>query len=58
MREWDPDEWIQRYEKRQRKKNRTRIPPKVLREVMEEPPKGGKGGLGPGEKEEEELWRK
>ncbi len=53
MREWDPDEWIREFEKRQRRKKRTRIPPKAIRGIMQERPKPGRGGLGPGEKEED-----
>lgn len=53
MREWDPDEWIREFEKRQRRKKRTRIPPKAIRGIMQERPKPGRGGLEPGEKEEE-----
>lgn len=53
MREWDPDEWIREFEKRQRRKKRTKLPPKVLRKIAEERPKPGRGGLGMNEGEEE-----
>ncbi|HHV27947.1 MAG TPA: hypothetical protein GXX63_12240 [Tissierellia bacterium] len=53
MREWDPDEWIREFEKRQRRKKRTRIPPKAIRGIMQERPKPGRGGLEPWEGEED-----
>lgn len=53
VREWDPDEWIREFEKRQRKGKRTELPPKALRRIMEGRPRPGKGGLRPGEKEED-----
>lgn len=53
MREWDPDEWIEHYEKKQKRGKRTELPPKVLRRIAEERPKPGRGGLEVWEREEE-----
>ncbi|AYO30819.1 hypothetical protein D2962_09525 [Biomaibacter acetigenes] len=50
MKEQEFDEWLQEHEKR---RPRTKMPPKVLKRIMEEPPLPGKGGLAPGEREED-----
>lgn len=53
MREWEPDEWIEMFERRQRRGKRTKLPPKAIRRIAEERPKPGRGGLEPWEKEED-----
>jgi len=53
MREWDPDEWIEMFERKQRRRSRTKLPPKTLRKSMEERPKPGRGGLEIWEREED-----
>jgi hypothetical protein len=50
MQEQDFDEWLQEQEKR---RPRTKIPPKFLKRIMEEPPKPGKAGILPWESEED-----
>lgn len=49
MRELEFDEWLREQEKR---RPRTKMPPKVLKRIMEERPTPGRGGLLPGEGEE------
>jgi len=49
MKEQEFDDWLREYEKR---RPRTKIPPKTIRRIMQERPKPGRGGLQPGEREE------
>ncbi len=49
MREIHFDEWLQEYEKNRRIK--TKLPPKMIKRVMEERPLPGRAGLGPGEED-------
>lgn len=52
MREQEFDDWLREQEKR---RPRTKMPPKVLKIIMEEPPLPGRAGLLPGEDEEDVL---